>query len=451
MAALKLFIFTIFLSLILAHIRADADSPISVVDDEVQVPRSDGSDSVLIEQLKSKIHNLESHVEEKAQEMKGKDEIIAAKEKIIEEKSNSITSLQNEIGSLQKKGTLAVEEQVRKAHARAEELERQVEKLKTDIEVKSKENEVFKARAEEAVKKTVELNAKVESLQKLIDGQKTKLRKTERALHVAEDELMKAKSEYTSKTKELMEVHGAWLPPWLAVHFIHYQSLLEENWNVHGRPALEMAMQKAIEKKAQLEEWAAPHVETMKTKWIPAIKERWIVVKTNAEPHVQMLTMKTLEIYEVSKNTVTPHIIRVQEIADPYFQELRKFSKPYIDQVATATRPHVDKIRTTLKPYTKEAVHAYGKFLESATVYHHQVQDAVHEKLKSHEHTRPLATRELVWFVASAVSSVKRQKSPLGMATLTIHAGRENVDIQTSKVGNCVPLLRFKMDLVFSH
>ncbi|CAI9755560.1 unnamed protein product [Fraxinus pennsylvanica] len=365
MAAFKLFIFTVFLSLILNHIRADADDPISVVDDDVQILRSDGSDSVLIEQLKSKIQTL-------------------------------------------------------------------------DIEVINKEKEVVEDRAKEAAKKTVDLNAKVENLQKVVDEQKKKLRKTERALQIAEEELMKAKSEYTSKTKELIEVHGAWLPPWLAVHFIHYQSLLEKNWNVHGRPALEMAVQKAIEKKVQVEEWAAPHVEILKTKWIPAIKEQWITAKTNAEPHIQMLTTKTLEIYEVSKNTVTPHIIRVQEIADPYYQELRKFSKPYIDQVATATRPHVDKIRTTLKPYTKEAVYAYGKFLESATVYHHQVQETVHEKLKSHELTRPLATRELVWFVASAAPSVKRRKSPLGMATLTIHVGRANVDIQTSKIGNCV-------------
>ncbi|PIN23807.1 hypothetical protein CDL12_03466 [Handroanthus impetiginosus] len=165
-----------------------------------------------------------------------------------------------------------------------------------------------------------ELNSKVDNLQKIIDDQKAKLHKTERALQIAEEELMKAKFEATSKTKELIEVHGAWLPPWLAFHFIHYQSLLEKNWKVHGKPALELLMQKAIEKKAQAEEWAAPHVETLKTRWVPAIKEKWVLVASNVEPHMQRLTTKTVEIYEASKNTVTPHFVKVVEFVDPYFQ-----------------------------------------------------------------------------------------------------------------------------------
>lgn len=55
-------------------------------------------------------------------------------------------------------------------------------------------------------------------------------------------------------------------------------------------------------------------------KWVPAIKEQWVVIATNIEPRVQTLTTKTVEIYEVSKNVVTPHIVKVQELANPYYQ-----------------------------------------------------------------------------------------------------------------------------------
>lgn len=55
-------------------------------------------------------------------------------------------------------------------------------------------------------------------------------------------------------------------------------------------------------------------------KWIPAMHERWLVVKTNYEPHLQSLCKRSSEAYEASKQALTPHIIRAQEFAYPYFQ-----------------------------------------------------------------------------------------------------------------------------------
>ncbi|KAK2982897.1 hypothetical protein RJ640_003553 [Escallonia rubra] len=396
-----LLLLSIFLTLIFSQVRGDA----SAVDEDLV--RSTGPDSsslmLQLDQLKSKIHTLESRIGGNALELKGKDEIITEKEKIISEKSDTVALLEKEIASLRIKGSLDAEEQLSEAQSRATRLQKQVEKLEKEVEKKDREKAALEVRTNEAEKKLAELNSKLKNLQKIVDDQKTKIRKTERALQVAEEELMKAKFEATSKIKELTEVHGAWLPPWLAGHLLGCQSHVEMHWKEHGKPALDIALQMATEKKAQLEKWAAPHMETVKTKLIPAVKEQWLVITIYVEPHMQSLTTKTIELYETSKSAVGPHIVKLQELVDPYFQEVEKFSKPYIDQVGTAAKPHVEKVRGVLKPYTKGAVRAYRKFLESATTYHHQVQGRVQESLKKHELTRPLATKELVWFAASAL------------------------------------------------
>ncbi|KAJ4848435.1 hypothetical protein Tsubulata_025878 [Turnera subulata] len=395
----KLAVLCLVFALIFASVRADAS--IEADGGESSGGGVDSSAALRseVDQLKSKIHALESSIDEKTKELKSKDDVVAQKEKIIQEKLGSIASLQGEISVLQKKGKSDAAEQVGKAHARAGELEQQIEKLKADLEAQERKKEALEARASDAEKKIGELSSKLEDLRKINDEQKNKIRQTERALKVAEEEMLKARFEASAKTKELMEVHTAWLPPWLASHLICFQT----HWDEHGKPVLEVVIQKAAEKKAQAEKWAEPHVKVVKNQWIPAAKEKWLVVKTKVEPHVQSLTAKTVEAYEASKTAITPHVSRMQEVVDPYFQEAKKFSKPYIDQVATVTKPHVDKVRVALKPYTKQAVHVYGKFLESATMYHHQVQGTVHETLKKHEITKPLATKELVWFVASAL------------------------------------------------
>ncbi|CAJ2643338.1 unnamed protein product [Trifolium pratense] len=374
MAPSKLFFFALSVALFFFIVTSEPD---------VSIADSDSSSlKIQLDQLNSKIQSLESQISDKSQELKKKDETIAEKEKLLQDKLSSIQSLQSEVDSLQKKGSLDVEERVEKAYARAGELQKQVDKLKSQLETQNSEKVNWGTRVEEFEKKIHDLNSKLEDAQKINEEQKKQIRKTERALKVAEEEMLKAKLEATSKAKELSETHGAWLPPWLAVHYIRSKSVVESHWNEHGKPLLEVISQK---------------------KWVPAVKEQWSVVKTKTEPHVQLLTTKTVEVYKTSKDTLTPHLNKAIECVDPYYQGARKFSKPYIDQVATAARPHVENVQVVLKPYTKKVVHAYGNFLESATAYHSQVQATVQETLKKHELTRPLATKELEWFAASAL------------------------------------------------
>lgn len=50
------------------------------------------------------------------------------------------------------------------------------------------------------------------------------------------------------------------------------------------------------------------------------MKDQWLAITIYLEPHVQLLSKKTVEAYEASKNSITPHVIKAQEFADPYFQ-----------------------------------------------------------------------------------------------------------------------------------
>lgn len=320
-------------------------------------------------------------------------------ERIIQEKSNSIALLQNQIEFLQHKGSLDAKEQMGKAHAQAGELEKQVDSLRMEIETQKKKKDALEARANMAEKKIHELNLKLESLQKVGDEQKTRISKTERLLKVAEEEMMKAKLEAASIFEDLMEDHRGWLPRWLTIHLGYFQSYIVTHWDEHGGPALDLIIQKALEKKAQAAKWAEPHIETIVTKWLPSMMEQWLTFVTSLEPHVQSLTTKMFEVYHASKSSVAPHVIKIQKMADHYIQGAMKFTEPYFNQVMTVTKPYMDKVSVASKPHTKKIVFAYRKFVKSATLYHQQVQ----EMLKNNDLTRQLATMELAWFAATAL------------------------------------------------
>ena len=45
-------------------------------------------------------------------------------------------------------------------------------------------------------------------------------------------------------------------------------------------------------------------------------------LKKNAEPYVEKVSTKSVQVYEASRDAVTPHIVKLKALSDPYFQVL---------------------------------------------------------------------------------------------------------------------------------
>ncbi|XP_028556931.1 apolipoprotein A-I isoform X12 [Dendrobium catenatum] len=303
-----------------------------------------GADSG-IEELRSRLSALEYSIADRIQDIKKKDQSILNFENAINEKSASIFSLQSQIELLRKQAAADAQQYVEKVNKQASEMEKQVARLKSEIEAQTMKRGALEARGAEAEKNMQELNLKLErfffQLQENYDKQKLRIKNTERDLQVAEEELMKAQLEAASKLKKLTE------------------------------------------------------------KWIPVAKERMFSFTSYVQPYAQLTSAKTMEVYETFKKKIAPHIMKVQELPNPYFLEARRFSKPYVDQITNVARPHVEQLQVVFDPNL--AVQSYKKFAKTTLTYHNQVKVTVHENLKKHDLTKRFATTELSWFLASAI------------------------------------------------
>ncbi|XP_020264546.1 uncharacterized protein LOC109840349 isoform X2 [Asparagus officinalis] len=397
MANSKLLLASIAIALLI--FRARSESSISGEIEEPEAARS-GLRSQL-DGLRSEISTLESKIEESFRKLKTKEDSIAQLHAIIEEKSLSIEFLKSEVESLQ--GALDGKKLAGKADGWVGELEKQILQLKNEIESQAKKKKDLESRFSKAEKRFQDLNLRLESLQNTNEEQKLRIRKTQRALELAEEELMRAQLEASSKFKELAEVHGAWLPPWLATHISYIQDLAVTHWNEHVKPVSVLILNKASQKLEEVQKWAEPHVDSARTKWIPAAKEQLMIFKSNAKPHLQRIAIVVFKAYEASKNTFRQHVVRIQEVAYPHLQDAREFLKPYIDKAVDISKPHIANLQYVVMPYKKHVARTYRKSLRTARTYHRQVQDSIHKKLKNHELTKPYATKELAWFLASAL------------------------------------------------
>ncbi|GJR07560.1 myosin heavy chain-related protein [Tanacetum coccineum] len=169
-----------------------------------------------------------------------KENATTEKEETIKETTDTLTPLQSEVASLEAKGSLDANEEIKKDHTLVHELEKQVEKLPMELQLKNN------------VRGALETKDSLHDLQEV---------KTKRALKIDDEEFKKAKSEATRKIRKLAKVYDAWLPPWLASCLVVYQPYVKNHWKefmfIQGRiwdPGIKIYFRHHLEDKVVLKE-----------------------------------------------------------------------------------------------------------------------------------------------------------------------------------------------------
>ncbi|KAG6769406.1 hypothetical protein POTOM_025037 [Populus tomentosa] len=285
----------------------------------------------------------ESRIDDRTREIRSKDEKIRQMEMIIHEKSKSIDSLMSEIESLQPKGVIDVKEQSSKSYARIGELEKQVDKLRKELESQSQEKDDVEIRAYVAEKKNKELSLKLETVSDVF----AEIVAVSFSILFSFHESHKHSARYTFadlspltdiRLVTLVQVHGEWFPHWLTVYFSNFQYHVVTHWDKHGRQALDMTVQKVLEKKSQFDKWAEHHTETIYTKWMPMFKDWLLNCISNLWECIPPQTTKSDELFHAWKKTALHHAINVQEMAGPCLKVRQKKLKPFSPKLLLSAR-----------------------------------------------------------------------------------------------------------------
>ncbi|XP_062077439.1 uncharacterized protein LOC133782219 isoform X2 [Humulus lupulus] len=362
MAASESLFFSIFLALTFAITLAEPSLP----ENFVSAPEVQGSTlGVELELLKSRIASLEMGIDERNHQLSEKDKSIKQMQKTIQVKADNISLLQIEIKLLRE--SLYGKEYMSKPDQQEGEIEKQVERLRTDIDKQSDKKYGLGARAYVAEKKIQQMNSKLKKLYIVNDEQETIIHKIEHLLQVAEEELMKAEV-------ETAWVHLEWLPHWLSAHLGHIQLYIEAYWIKGGKQVMDILFQKALEMKAQVEDWIKLQIEMIKVDWVPILKEQWLVFVTFVKLCVQLLMEKLVDMYHVAKNYFAPHAVKVSKDLVSYAWEAKNLTVSFLHHTAMVARSLLTKTYITLKPYTIKMLNECKTFMTFLARYHYQAK-----------------------------------------------------------------------------
>ncbi|PUZ48804.1 hypothetical protein GQ55_7G275600 [Panicum hallii var. hallii] len=328
-------------------------------------------------------------------------------ESVVRERTAQMAALVGELELLQKVN-VADDESVMKANTNVDVLEKQIERLGSDLEDQVRKGESLEARATEAEKNWHEFSHKLEHAENINVEQRKKIQDLGGRLQIAQDKLSDLEKEAKLNAEELAKVHGMWLPHWLAARVVRCQEVASAKWQAHGKPVLGPLMQKVAEKSTYAQRLMEPHLQKAQNvgswclhffhrkKWVPIAKNHLTSLRNTT-------TVYTSAVYRVCRDAIQPCTVKAREFAGHYWQECKAFSQPYISCIVALSEPHLSRANVALEPYMEPVTSGCRSLASLASEYHHQVQNGVEGFLEDTRLLTPLPADKLAWLTASAL------------------------------------------------
>ncbi|CAL5025555.1 unnamed protein product [Urochloa decumbens] len=347
-----------------------------------------------IQMLRSKVASLEDEISRRKEE-------TSQLESVVRERTAQMTALVGELELLQV--NVADDESVVKANTNVDMLEKQIERLGSDLEDQVRKGESLEARATQAEKKWHEFSLKLEHAENINVEQRKKFQDLDDRLQNARDKLSELEKEANLKADELAKVHGMWLPYWLAVRFVRCQEVAYAKWQVYVKPVLDPLMQKVAEKSTYAQRLVDPHLQKAQNKWAPIAKKHLNSLRNTTTEYTSAVSKRSTAVYRVCRDAIQPSTVKAREFAGHYWQECKTFSQPYVSRIVAASEPHLSRANAALEPYTKPVTSGWRSFVSLASEYHHQVQNGAKAFLDDNRLLTPLPADKLAWLTASGL------------------------------------------------
>lgn len=307
----------------------------------------------------------------------------------LKRKDKKIRTLEKELQRSQNEKSAAIvdlEAELAEAKKTISDFNLQVSQLEQElVRIKAEYSAIVKrAELAEAKADSFELEASEKlKLVEVVKEYKIQLEKAESDLRIAKSGKLKAQKELAAKAREMAQSANAWLPPWLAIQASKMRSHMISSWAIYGAPLMESLQRLATLKAAQFRKFSKPYMRSFNKNVRPVVRSQWKKTKTIIVPQYQRIKKLVLQYLAAGKKYLSPH-------------------------------------------------------LSKASTFHEQLQDSVKGTMRKNELLSRWATKELIWYLASALlalplfasllvfSSVFGTKKPIKRQRRSASAGQSS-------------------------